>query len=106
MSYESPIKICMDEMHIEFENQICKAVQNVGITVDRDELLRALKYDREQYLKGYADRDKEITRCRDCGACAKGITATGEFERICVILQVRVDEDFFCKHGRRIGVLE
>lgn len=37
------------------DGQILKAVQNVGIDVDKSELLRALKYDRNQYEKGYED---------------------------------------------------
>ena len=32
-----------------------RAVQSYGINVDKDELIRALQYDREQYYKGYAD---------------------------------------------------
>ena len=41
-------------------------IHNLGIDVDKEELVRALKYDREQYQKGYEDRDKEIVRCKNC----------------------------------------
>lgn len=53
--YESPIKIVTDKVQIEVDNNIYKAVQNAGINVDKAELIKALKYDRDQYYKGYAD---------------------------------------------------
>ena len=37
---------------------------------------------------------KELIRCKDCGACAKG-----ENIMICVILQIKVKDDFFCADG-------
>lgn len=66
MSYQSPIDVIMGQMNISYENEICKAVKNVGVNVDKNELLKVLQYDRGQYQKGYADRDSEIVRCKDC----------------------------------------
>ena len=40
---------------MQLEGEVMKAVQKVGVTVDKEELLKALKYDREQYEKGYRD---------------------------------------------------
>ena len=40
------------------DQNIWQAVQRVGVDVDKDELIRALKYDRWQYEKGYADAMK------------------------------------------------
>ena len=84
---------------MEVDNQICKAVQNAGITVDREELLRALQYDRDQYRKGYADRDKEITRCRDC---ALSIPPCNGWGRRCGLCGV-VGEDHFCGWAKPKG---
>ncbi len=53
LGYESPIKLLMGQMRIEQEIGICKAIQEQGITVDKDELIKALQYDRGQYDKGY-----------------------------------------------------
>ena len=53
--YESPIEIIRKQMVTNFENQVLKAVQEVGVLVDKDELVKALQYDRGQYEKGYAD---------------------------------------------------
>ena len=66
MGYVSPINVIYGQMRVEFDGKICKAVQDVGINVDKEELLRALEHDRGQYQKGYADRDREITRCGEC----------------------------------------
>ena len=70
MSYQSPIDQIVSEIQTRYEDGVLKAVQNVGFNVDKDELLRALQYDRDQYTKGRADgymqRDAEIVRCKDC----------------------------------------
>lgn len=66
MNYKSPIELVMTQMRTAIEGETLKAVQNVGVIVDKEELLKALQYDREQYQKGYEDRDLEIVRCKDC----------------------------------------
>ena len=56
--WESPIKITEDiakQMDMVIENGIMKAIQRVGIDVNKEELLKALEYDRNQYEKGYHD---------------------------------------------------
>lgn len=61
--YQSPIEIvemqCLDALQIELqkaqEEEIYRAVVNVGINVDKEELIRALAYDRGQYKKGFED---------------------------------------------------
>lgn len=64
MSYESPIKLIKtldNEMQMSFDNQILKAIQKVGIDVSKDELIKALEYDRRQYQKGYEDGKQDAT---------------------------------------------
>ena len=79
--YESPIQLYMTDIQTQLikqqEEQILKAVQRVAVGVGHDELHRALKYDREQYKKGYQDaiNDKdlvEVVRCKDCIHWKKG----------------------------------
>ena len=53
--YESPIKIITGQMKTNYEDAIYCAVQNVGINVDREELLKALVYDRGQYEEGWKE---------------------------------------------------
>ena len=68
--YKSPIEIIYGQMQTQMEGDIFRAVQSYFPNVDKDELLRALQYDRDQYHKGYADgkRDamEELVRCKDC----------------------------------------
>lgn len=58
--YKSPIQAnytdpMYEQVRDAFDNEVFKAVQAVSIEVDKDELIKALRYDREQYDKGYWD---------------------------------------------------
>lgn len=53
--YESPIEIIQKSVTTKIEDDICKAIWEYGIVVDKEELIKALRYDREQYDKGYRD---------------------------------------------------
>lgn len=53
--YQSPIEIITKQMRTQFEDNVFKAIQDYGIVVDKEELIKALQYDRDQYAKGYAD---------------------------------------------------
>jgi hypothetical protein len=53
--YESPITLITTELQMKMENDTLQAVQRYGIDVDKDELMKALNYDRGQYDKGYRD---------------------------------------------------
>lgn len=59
MMYKSPIEIIYSSIEAQMENEIYKEVLKYGINVDKEELLKALKYDREQYQRGYQDCLKE-----------------------------------------------
>lgn len=60
--YKSPIEIIQGQMQYQMDNDIYKAVLNYGINVDKEELLRALKYDRGQYEAGYRDGESEAIK--------------------------------------------
>ena len=51
--YKSPIELIIGKMQTQIDDDIYRAVQNVGINVDREELLKALEYDRGQYEEGF-----------------------------------------------------
>lgn len=57
--YESPIELFynshMEEIKTSVEDAVVRGVVNCGIEVDKDELIKALAYDRGQYEKGFAD---------------------------------------------------
>lgn len=101
MSYKSPIDIVMGEFHTQIENNVFKAVKECGISVDKDELIKALKYDRDQYEHGFTDGylvgKNEIVRCKDCkhfmysdcyGECSKAHLGI-------------VSPNDYCSHGER-----
>ena len=93
--YESPIKV--------IQGEILKAVHRVGVTVDRDELIRALRYDREQYQKGFDDAREDavvVTRCKDCEHLVNA-TVNGNGFLICDISDMETAPDDFCSHGDR-----
>ena len=56
--YKCPIDVIIDDIRIksiDFDQKIIEAIQDIEIQIDNDELIKALKYDRDQYEKGYAD---------------------------------------------------
>lgn len=63
--WESPIQLQfgINDMVNEFikgqteqtEKYIVESVQSVGVKIDKDELIKAINYDRNQYDKGYKD---------------------------------------------------
>ena len=60
--YNSPIKLIQSDLEAQIENGILKAVQEVGIDVNKQELVKALQYDREQYNKGYENAKRKYDR--------------------------------------------
>lgn len=101
MNYQSPIEIIQTQLQSQIEGEIYKAVMNVGVNVDKEELIKALSYDRNQYQKGYADRDLEIVRCNDCIHYRYyGMTDYPVSE--CTIDHCEnPDADWFCADGKR-----
>ena len=55
MAYKPLFTITCTDPRYEIDNAVMKAVREVGIAVDKYELLKALEYDREQYQAGFSD---------------------------------------------------
>lgn len=53
--YKSPIEIIYGELETKMENDTFEAIRHYDINVDKEELIKALKYDRNQYKAGYKD---------------------------------------------------
>ena len=53
--YEAPIKLIKQQFDAQMEGDIFKAIVRYGIDVDKEELIKALKYDRDQYDKGFEE---------------------------------------------------
>ena len=60
--YNSPIEMIISNMRMQQDGEIFRAVQEIGVKVDKEELLKALQYDRGQYDKGYKDGIEAGTR--------------------------------------------
>lgn len=62
-NYNDPISVTIEDIKHGLENsleeQIYTAVANVEINVDKEQLIKALAYDRQQYEKGYHDGYKK-----------------------------------------------
>ena len=72
--YEPPIKLFQTEPIIqqikdETEDVVLRSVAKVGVIVDKDELVKALAYDRAEYERGLRDgmqiAEREIRQLHD-----------------------------------------
>lgn len=65
-TYVSPITVEIRQIQRNYNRKldtlIINEIRKYDVKVDKDELVKALKYDRNQYEKGYADGEKEATR--------------------------------------------
>lgn len=109
--WESPIQMITDDIIKDITQKqdelLMESVHRVGFNIDKDELMKALNYDRDQYEKGYADgrwaRDSEIVRCRDCKWYKTNYSWNGKEHKVCVIepYEPARKEDDFCSRGER-----
>lgn len=99
--WESPINLIMNDMKTELvkrqEEQVLRAVQSIGVDVDKEELIRALNYDRDQYEKGYRDAMAELVRCKDC----KHWYPDADCGMACEFTNMSQPEDGYCNWGVR-----
>ena len=65
--YKSPVTIheqIVNDLIADYregrDKAICKAIVKIGIDVNKEELIKALHYDRQQYKKGYEDAVKDF----------------------------------------------
>ena len=95
------INITMGELTTTVDNEVMKAVQKVGIDVNKEELLKAL----ELY--------HNLVRCRECKYCSKDrIKWSVKDENgnwidtkcnLCRRTKLEVSLDDFCSYGEREG---
>lgn len=67
--YKSPINLIgntVEEFAKKVDGAIWTAVVKCIPDVDKEELEKALRYDRAQYCKGYSDAMSELVRCKEC----------------------------------------
>ena len=61
-NYRSPIEMIATEMQTKYENECVSVCQRYGFNVDKDELAKALAYDRNQYNMGFKDGYKQALK--------------------------------------------
>ena len=104
MMWDSPIKIIYKDVDMQLEAGVIKAVQKASIYVDKDELLKALQYDRDQYRKGYEDALEKIVHCKDCKYGEQKDYAPPECKWYCKNSTNYHSGSFFCSLGERRDV--
>lgn len=103
MSWESPIEIIVNQIESAWMDETFRVIQKVGINVDRNELIKALQYDRKQYEKGYEDGRNDIIRCKDC-KWYDPLNPSGTMlpdSCFCKLNRIYCKPDFFCADGER-----
>lgn len=65
--YNSPLQLfqtepILQELKDRVDDYVYTCVQQVGVNIDKAELIKALNYDRGQYEKGFADG---VESCRE-----------------------------------------
>ena len=62
--YESPINLIFQDIETQMvqeeEQMILNAIRKCDVVVDKNELIKAIEYDRNQYSKGYKDGVKDV----------------------------------------------
>lgn len=107
--YDSPIDLYISDIQNQIvaqqDEQIYQAVVQFVPDVKRDELLKALRYDRGQYDKGYADgkRDAmdELVRCKDCKSYRLFKNRFGVEISRCMLIGADISPEDFCSYGER-----
>ena len=109
--YDSPFELTINDITTQMARNIdemsWQAVQRVGINVDKDKLLTALKQDAERYREAYANgydtgyekRDDDIVRCKDCKHWRQNAEFCGRWS-VGNVAQ-HTPSDWYCADGER-----
>ena len=101
--YKSPFEIIYGQIQMQMDGEIYRAVQSYDINVDERELRRALHYDRNQYLKGYADAMDDLVRCKDCKHALEQALRVDCPKLVCTksVNWHAIEPEHFCSYGER-----
>ena len=82
------ISMTIGDMQTEIDNGIMRAVQNVGINVNKEELLKALEL------------NENLVRCKDC-RCYKVYDIAINSAKYCYKHDMWSNDDDYCAWGER-----
>ena len=107
----SPVELFTKEFKTRIDDGIQQLIEiELGAKIDREEFIKAMNYDRNQFAvgfkSGYAKRDSEIVRCKDCKYCKKAEEKYegGRFEPtdiVCNVFDIYTHPNEFCSYGKR-----
>lgn len=102
--YKSPIELKIEDIVSDVVKQVdehtLRCFQQIGVNVDKYELIKALEYDRGQYEKGWNDREAEIVRCKDCKWYERKYPWNDHIYE-CSYLEAPMDDNDYCSWGER-----
>lgn len=102
--YKSPIELKIEDIVSDVVKQVdeytLRCFQQIGVNVDKYELIKALEYDRGQYEKGWKDREAEIIRCKDCKWYERKYPWNDHIYE-CSYLEYPMDDNDYCSLGER-----
>ena len=96
--FDCGINVIYGEINTAIEDEIFKAVRNVGIDIDKKRLTQVIQDRRKAYDDGVADGKKmakeELVRCKDCKHYDKDMI-------YCNLFGIQnIDDDWFCADGK------
>ena len=116
--FDSPIEVniindmmnqTINKVMEDMDNAIYKSVVHAGFNVDKDKLVEVFTQDKrryeEAYRKGYAQRDADIIRCKDCKWWQNGICMNDNVSRMIhdcgCYPDFMTDGHWYCPEGKR-----
>lgn len=84
--YQSPVELVINNMYTQIaskqEGDVYRVVQSYGVNVNKEEMLKALKYDRDQYDEGYRNGVKEFVEYLKRHSCSYDLDNYHSFDAI------------------------
>ena len=107
--YEPPIELLITDIQHQIVKQqdekIYEATVHFVPNVKKDELIRALQYDRNQYEKGYADGKHDVMAglvlCEDCRQWRRNVGVADSPNGHCFCHDIEMNGYDFCSYGER-----
>ena len=105
--YESPILGAINQMVNNIQEQRDNAImvqirEQIGVDVDKNELIRALNYDRDQFNEGYRKGYRDATERRNDTAALERVIKIMQNERKCVLRQDTSECDRDCANSELV----
>lgn len=100
--YESPITLVeniYDTFKQDFETYLVEYINKIGITVNKEELERALTYDRDQYRKGFEEGKLVQPEIKTKGDYIRGLSD----EKLAEYLWLRQFDGSYFPYSNELG---